>query len=141
MLDRFFDSHELDDRHTVVVGDVTLTSRRVCHWVPTFGVRAEHGGRVLAYSGDSGPCGSLNELALDADVFVCESGATQETPSQHAYHCTPGDAGRVASVSGADRLVLTHLAPGLPSAEAVHRAAEVYGRTVSLAEVGSSFPI
>jgi ribonuclease BN (tRNA processing enzyme) len=141
MLDRFFDSHELDDRHTVVVGDVTLTSRRVCHSVPTFGVRAEHGGRVLAYSGDSGPCDSLNELARDADLFVCESGATQETPGQDAYHCTLEDAGRVASISGADRLVLTHLAPGLPSAAAVHRAADVYGRTVSLAEVGSKLPI
>jgi hypothetical protein len=44
MLGHFFDGHELDDRHTVVVGDVTLTSRRVSHSVPTFGVRAEHGG-------------------------------------------------------------------------------------------------
>jgi hypothetical protein len=49
MLGHFFDGHELDDRHTVVVGDVTLTSCRVSHSVPTFGVRAEHGGPVLAY--------------------------------------------------------------------------------------------
>jgi ribonuclease BN (tRNA processing enzyme) len=82
MLGHCFDGHELDDRHTVVVGDVTLTSRRISHSVPTFGVRAEHGGPVLAYLGDSGPCDSLNELARDAELFVCESGATRKRPAR-----------------------------------------------------------
>jgi ribonuclease BN (tRNA processing enzyme) len=137
MLARFFVDHELDDRHEVVVGDLTLNVRRVSHSVPTFGVRAERGGRIFAYSADSGPCDSLIELARDANLFVCESGATQATPGQAAYHCTPEDAGRIASTAGASSLALTHLAPGLAPTEARERAARTHVGTVSLARVGS----
>jgi ribonuclease BN (tRNA processing enzyme) len=138
MLDHFLEVHELEDQSAAVIKDLILTSRSVCHSIPTFGLRAESDGRVLAYSGDSGPCDSLTELADDADLFICESGTTQATPGPVAYHCTPEDAGRIASASGANRLLLTHLAPGLSSADAVHRAREAHGGSIALAEVGSS---
>jgi ribonuclease BN (tRNA processing enzyme) len=141
MLARLFEGHELDDHHRVVIGDVTLHSRHVCHSVPTFGVRAEHRGRVFVYSGDSGPCDSLIELARDANLFVCESGATKASPGQTAYHCTPEDAGRIASASGTGSLLLTHLAPGLAPDQALKRAAGARGGVVSLAQVGMRLPV
>jgi len=109
--------------------------------VPTFGVRAEHSGRVFVYSGDSGPCDSLIELARDANLFICESGAITTSPGQVAYHCTPEDAGRIASASGTDSLLLTHLAPGLASVDALERADGAYSGPVSLAQVGMSLPV
>ncbi len=141
MLARWFEGHELDDHHSVVIGDLTLRSRNVSHSVPTFGVRAEHSGRVFVYSGDSGPCDSLIELARDANLFICESGAITTSPGQVAYHCTPEDAGRIASASGTDSLLLTHLAPGLASVDALERAGGAYGGAVSLAQVGMSLPV
>ena len=40
---------------------------------PTWGFRIEHDGSVLAYSGDTAPTPALEELARDADVFICEA--------------------------------------------------------------------
>ena len=40
--------------------------------IEAYGFRVE-GDRVLAYSGDSGPCDALGELARDADLLLCEA--------------------------------------------------------------------
>ncbi len=96
---------------------------------------------MFVYSGDSGPYDSLIELAREANLFVCESGAITTSPGQVAYHCTPEDAGRIASASGTGSLLVTHLAPGLASAEALERAASTYAGTVSLAQTGSRLPV
>jgi ribonuclease BN (tRNA processing enzyme) len=41
--------------------------------VPALGYRAEHGGRTVAYSGDSGPCGNLAEICRGADLALVEA--------------------------------------------------------------------
>ena len=137
LLSRFFDPHELADGQTTTVGDLVLTSRSVTHSVPTFGLRAEHDGRVLAYAGDSGPCDALVELAAGAHVFVCEAGYAQRTPQHTPYHSTPEEAGRTAALAGADRLLLTHLDLGLTAEQARQRAARVHARAVAVAEPGT----
>ncbi|MGX1129721.1 hypothetical protein RKD49_001911 [Streptomyces glaucescens] len=68
-----FDFHPLYDGHTVRHGDLLLTARAVVHDVPAYGLRAEAGGRALAYSGDTGPCAALTGLARAADLFLCEA--------------------------------------------------------------------
>ncbi|SDN22674.1 MBL fold metallo-hydrolase [Allokutzneria albata] len=126
-----FEEHELHDGHQVEIADLRLTSRAVHHGIPAFGLRAEHNGRVLAYSGDTGPCAALDELASGADVLLCEADADEETE----VHCTPEDAGEAARKAGVKQLLITHVGPAMTPEFAAGRAAKVFGgRTVAVAE-------
>lgn len=136
LLLRHIDAHELHDGHRDDVGDLRLTTRAVHHSVPAYGVRIEYGSHAFAYSGDSALCPALAELAQDADVFVCESGAATQTIERQPSHCTPEDAAHAAQQANAARLLLTHLAPSLDAHEAVERAAGLYAES-ALAISGS----
>ena len=59
--------------------------------VNSVGYRIEAGGAVLAYTGDSGPCEEVVEMARDADLFVAE--ATYQDASSQAFFHLSADAG------------------------------------------------
>ncbi|MBI1759066.1 MAG: MBL fold metallo-hydrolase [Actinobacteria bacterium] len=130
-----FAVHELADGCTTEVGDLRLRSVAVDHSVPAFGLRAEHDGRVIAYSGDTGPCDALLTLADNADLLVCEAGATRRQPG----HCTPTEAGMVAAMAHAGRLVLTHLPVHADGETALQQAADAGATTACLAQPGTQF--
>ncbi|GAA2975627.1 MBL fold metallo-hydrolase [Actinokineospora diospyrosa] len=109
LVDSIFDTHELHDHHTTTHGNLTLTTRAVQHSIPAYGVRIHNATTHLAYSGDTGPCDALIDLAQHTDFFICEAGTT--TPSPH--HTTPDQATHTALTAGAHHLLLTHLAPTL----------------------------
>ncbi|CCH31477.1 MBL fold metallo-hydrolase [Actinosynnema sp. NPDC047251] len=111
-----FEVHELHDGHRADVGDLTLTSHAVQHGLPAFGLRATHGDRTLAYSGDTGPCPALHALAAGADLLLCEADGTDPSP----VHCTPEDAADAARSAG--RLLITHIGHTLTEAQATERA-------------------
>ncbi|GAA2803739.1 MBL fold metallo-hydrolase [Streptomyces showdoensis] len=148
-----FAVEELYDGHAVRIGGIRLLSRAVEHGgLPAFGLRAEGtdgaggvdggggadgaggvdgaGGAVLAYSGDSGPCAALTELARESDLFLCE--ADGEGPG----HLSPEQAGRAAAEAGAARLLVTHVGPAITPGAATARAAAVFPGPVSYAEPG-----
>ncbi|RKT55049.1 MBL fold metallo-hydrolase [Saccharothrix australiensis] len=111
-----FDVRELHDGHRTGIGDITLTSRAVDHGLPAFGLRATHGDATFAYSGDTGPCPALDDLAADADLFLCEADGATPTP----HHCTPEDA--ASAGRAARRLLLTHIGHTLTPEQAAERA-------------------
>ncbi|MDO0915883.1 MBL fold metallo-hydrolase [Streptomyces sp. DT2A-34] len=121
-----FDFHALYDGHTARHGDLLLTSRAVVHDVEAYGLRVESGGRVLAYSGDSGPCPALTELARDADLFLCEADIDEHRDGEQV-HLTPEGAGATARRAGVRELVVTHVGPTLTPRAATSRAAAVFG--------------
>ncbi|MET9257036.1 MBL fold metallo-hydrolase [Streptomyces sp. NPDC003717] len=129
------DFRPLHDGHTVRLGGLTLTSHAVRHDTEAYGLRAECGGRVLAYSGDSGPCPALTDLARDADVFLCEADIDAPGPDEQV-HLTPEDAGRTARAAGARRLLVTHVGPTLTPEAATARAAEAFGGPTDTAREG-----
>ena len=57
----------------VPVRDVTVRAAAVDHLCEAYALRVEHEGRALVFSGDTGPCPGLVELARGADVLLCES--------------------------------------------------------------------
>jgi ribonuclease Z len=85
----------------------SVTAAPGIHSVPTVGLRVEdlRGGGVAAYSGDTAYAPEIVELARGADLLVHEA-------TEGPMHSRPGEAGRVAVESGAQRLVLVHLPPG-----------------------------
>jgi len=128
---------ELHDGYVTGVGDLRLHAVAVRHSVPTFGLRAGSGGRIVAYSADTGPGKQVAAVADSADLLVIECGADEP----QSYHCTPEEAGAIATAAGVRSVVLTHLAPGLAAPSAVDRARAHYSREVRTAERGMTVTV
>ncbi|WP_433274024.1 MBL fold metallo-hydrolase [Actinosynnema sp. CS-041913] len=125
-----FDVHELHDGHRADIGDLALTSRAVHHGLPAFGLRATHRDKTFAYSGDTGPCPALDDLATDADLFLCEADSAEPT----AHHCTPEDA--AAAARATRRLLLTHIGHTLTEEQAAERASAPTARQHDTHHIG-----
>ncbi|MFH8939437.1 MBL fold metallo-hydrolase [Streptomyces griseosporeus] len=131
-----FDFRPLSDGHTARHGGLTLTARAVVHDTEAYGLRAACDGKVLAYSGDSGPCAALGGLAAGADLFLCEADIDRHREGEQRVHLTPEDAG--ACARGARRLLVTHVGPTLNRAAATARAAAVFGGPTAAAVEGDT---
>ncbi|GIV62194.1 MBL fold metallo-hydrolase [Rhodocaloribacter litoris] len=90
-----------------------VTASPGVHTVPVTGVRVESkaSGGAVVYSGDTEPCESIARLARGANLLVHEANGP-------GYgHTSPVDAARIAARAGVERLLLTHLPPGLSDAD------------------------
>ncbi|MEU7472282.1 MBL fold metallo-hydrolase [Streptomyces sp. NPDC044984] len=135
-----FDFRPLRDGQTVRHGGLALTSTAVVHDVEAYGLRAECAGRVLAYSGDSGPCDALTGLARDADLFLCEADIDEHRESEQV-HLTPEDAGDTARRAGVRELLVTHVGPALTPEAAAGRAASAFGGPTAAAREGRTYAV
>ena len=110
MFERAFDVAEYESRvpFTAVPG-LDVTAFPVVHYdMKAHSFRVE-GDRVLAYSGDSGPCAALGELARDADLLLCEATLQDGASDGPARgHLTPEEAKNAAAEGRAKRILLTH---------------------------------
>ncbi len=89
-------------------------------------------GRRLVVSGDTRPCRSVLEAAIEADLLVHEATFTkgeQERAAETA-HSTAADAAELARVAGVRMLALTHLSNRYFGHEVVAEAREVFASTV-----------
>ncbi|MFC4078778.1 MBL fold metallo-hydrolase [Amycolatopsis samaneae] len=105
-----FAFHRLRDERTTI-GPFEVTAVPVDHPTPAFGLRVSYGGRILAYTGDTGPCAALGELADGADVLLSEASWTDAEDRPAGVHLSGRQAGELARAAGAGRLLLTHVAP------------------------------
>jgi ribonuclease BN (tRNA processing enzyme) len=127
MLDRAFDLSEYEPQRPFTAAGLEVTAVPVEHYdIDAYAFRVQ-GERVLAYSGDSGPCEALVELGRDADLFVCEATLERgEFDGPERGHLAPDEAATAAA--GAKRLLLTHRPHELPlpdSAELAHDGLEL----------------
>ena len=127
---------------TFPIGPLTVTVDRVNHPVETYGVRIEHGGRVLCYSADTAPCESLVRLAQGADAFLCEASYLDDVDHPPDLHLTGREAGEAASKAGVDRLLLTHLVTAWGSESVTHEAAaSAFAGPVEIVRPGARYDI
>jgi ribonuclease BN (tRNA processing enzyme) len=140
-LDDVYDFRDLRPG-TLAIGPFTLTVDRVNHPVETYGMRVEHGGRVLAYSADTAPCEALLRLAHGADLFLCEASYPDGGQNPPDLHLTGREAGEAATKAGVGRLVLTHLvAAWCSEANVVDSASAAFAGSVEVARIGARYEI
>jgi ribonuclease BN (tRNA processing enzyme) len=125
-----------DDGTPTRVGPFTVTARRVEHPVEAYGLRLEHAGRVLAYSGDTDLCDPLLDLARDADLLLAEASFQEGRDDVRGVHLTGRRAGEAAAAAGARSLVLTHLPPWTDPEVVLAEARAAYPGPVRLAHPG-----
>jgi ribonuclease BN (tRNA processing enzyme) len=126
---------------TAEVGPLRVTVGRVTHPVDSFGMRLEHDGRVLAYSGDSGVSDALVELARDADLLLCEASFREDTGAPGGLHLTGREAGEHATRAHARRLVLTHVPPWTDPQRILAEARPAYAGPLELARPGAAYDV
>lgn len=70
-------------------------------------------GRTIVFSGDTGPCDGLTDLARNADLLVHEAtyGHADAALARRARHSTAAMAAETALRAGVRTLVLTHFSP------------------------------
>jgi ribonuclease BN (tRNA processing enzyme) len=141
LLDDVYSFHDLAPG-TFGIGPFSVTADRVNHPVETYGVRIEHGGRVLAYSADTAPCDALIRLAHGADLFLCEASYNDGDDNPPDLHLTGRDAGEAATKAGAAKLLLTHLvAAWCSEANAYESACAAFSGPVEVARAGARYDI
>lgn len=133
---REFEFRSLVSR-TFEVGPFTVTTAAMQHPIASYAMRVEAGGKTLVYSGDTGPCEELAELAAGADVALFEASFLESEDNPTGLHMTGRDAAEAASKAGAGRLILTHLVPWNDSDEILEEAVGFgFEGDVSLATAG-----
>ncbi|MBT0769297.1 MBL fold metallo-hydrolase [Kineosporia sp. J2-2] len=134
-----FDVRPFTDGGVFRIGPFTVTSRSVNHPVPAFGVRVEHDGVAIAYSGDTDSCANLVELARGADLFLSEASFVEGRDDARGVHLTGRRAGEAATEADARRLVLTHVPVWTDPDTVVAEARRSYLGPVEAAKVGASY--
>ncbi|TQF67222.1 MBL fold metallo-hydrolase [Rhodococcus spelaei] len=136
------DLHTLTDNGTVEYGALTVQSRRVFHPPEAYGLRfTDPAGRALVYTGDTGMCDEVVELARGANVLLSEASWTHHPSRPQGIHLSGTEAGRVAALAGVDELLLTHIPPWTSREDVIAEAKAEFSGPVHAVTAGDVFDI
>jgi ribonuclease BN (tRNA processing enzyme) len=96
------------------VGPFLVETAAVDHPVEAYAMRITEDvpdGGTLVYSGDTGPCDALVELARGADLLLVEAGSLERPDNPPGLHLTGRQAAETAQRAGVSAAVLTHIPP------------------------------
>ena len=113
----------LADGDEILRKEWQLNTRAVKHSVPTLAFRLTVEGYSLVYGADTEPCEALIELAYDTDLLILEASFPQNRPSPG--HLTTAQAGEVARIAKAKRLLVSHFYPEVSAMSKREREAEI----------------
>jgi ribonuclease BN (tRNA processing enzyme) len=129
--------HEFTPGSLLGIGPFRAQTWLLPHTVPNAGIRLMAAGRVLAYTGDTGPGPAVVDLARGADLLLAEATYVDQIPEDsRGYLTSARHAGQQARDAGAGRLVLTHLQPGTDAAAAQNAAGAGYDGDIGIARSG-----
>ncbi|WP_110181887.1 MBL fold metallo-hydrolase [Nocardioides solisilvae] len=129
-----FDFREWDG--ALRLGPFDIEAVPVVHPVPAFALRVTCGGATLAYTGDTGPCAALDDVARGADLLLAEASFEEGRDNPPDLHLTGRDCGLLAERAGVGRLLLTHVPPWHDPQVVLGEAREVFGGPLELAHPG-----
>jgi ribonuclease BN (tRNA processing enzyme) len=110
----------------------TIYSAPVNHTPQSLGFRIEdNSGKSIAYSGDTGYCEGIVELARDVDLLILECSFPDDEAI--AGHLSPSEAGDIATRAGAKKLVLTHFYPEILTTDIKAQCRKTYQGDLVLA--------
>lgn len=125
-----FDFREIHAESVISIGPMRFEFFDAEHTIPTLGIRVSGPSEsdpdsyvTFGYTGDTDLCDSEVEMAMNADLLLCESALEDGRDEFRGIHLTGSRAGELAERAGVDRLLLTHLQPWTDP-ENVRRAAE-----------------
>ena len=125
------------------IGPFLVSVVEVEHPVKAYAIRVEETGGAggsLVYSGDTGPCDALIQLATGVDLLVAEAAFLQgRNPA--GVHLTGRQAAETASRAAVGALVLTHIPPWYSPQVVYHEARPHFDGELSLATPGATYDV
>ena len=120
------------------VGPFELEAARVTHTPDSYAFRVSIGrdGPGLVYSGDIGVAGDLAPLVRPGDVLLVEVSFGVGPVPDGASHIDGPAAGRLATATGAGRVLLTHLLMGHDPDETLRSVVDRFAGPVELVAPG-----
>jgi ribonuclease BN (tRNA processing enzyme) len=135
-----FDFRSYPD-HPFAVGPVTVTAARVDHPGEAYGLRIEHAGRSIVYSGDTAACEALDELAKSCDLLLAEASFLEIEDYPDHLHLTGRTAAEAAASADVGRLVITHVPPWHSTDDALAEARPHFRGRLDLAAPGQVYEV
>ncbi|MGH3825798.1 MAG: MBL fold metallo-hydrolase [Pseudonocardiaceae bacterium] len=123
------------------IGPFEVRATRVEHPCEAYALRISHAGRVLVYSGDTGPCPQLAELATGADVLLAESSWPDRPGNPPGIHLSGRQAGEAAAAAGVGRLLITHVLPWTDAEQVFTEAKAAFSGHTELVRPGTHYEI
>ncbi|MCZ7463988.1 MBL fold metallo-hydrolase [Rhizobium rhizogenes] len=125
-----FDAREYAPGDEIASRSLKISTAPVDHRTPTAAMRIRTGDADLTYSADTRFFPPLGDFASGTDLFLVDAHLSGPKAPGGA-HMTPADAGRLAALAGAKRLVLCHLGapgdgPSARDAAAAHYSGEIH---------------
>ncbi len=123
------------------LGPFTTKFKAGVHAVSSLAMRVEAQSGTLVYSGDTEFFSGLEELALGADIFLCEANYLQaDIKAGLPNHLSSAQAAQIAAAAGVRKLLLTHHHPERDPAVSLAEAVK-YFPTAELAREGKAYII
>lgn len=133
--------HALTDGGSARLGRLTVAARSVDHPCEAYGLRVEHEGRSLVYSGDTGPCPGLVEIARGADVLLCEATWPHHAGAPRGVHLSGREAGEHAQAAHVGRLLITHVPAWYDGQALLAEAKEQFDGPVELVAPDATYEV
>jgi ribonuclease BN (tRNA processing enzyme) len=124
-----------------VIGPFEVRAAPVVHPCEAYALRIGHAGRTLVFSGDTGPCRQLVELAAGADVLLAEASWPHRPGNPPGIHLSGKDAGEAAAAAGVGRLLITHVPPWTDPDEVLTEAKAAFEGPIELVRQGTHYDI
>lgn len=124
---------------TVHIGPFEVTAARAAHPCEAYSFRIAHDGRTLVYTGDTGWSDAVTALARDADVLLSEASWTHAGDRPPDLHLSGTEAGRLATVAGAGRLLITHVTPWTSVEDVVDEAKAEFAGELTPVRQGEAY--
>ena len=128
-------------REASSIGPFELRAAPVEHACEAYALRLHHAGRVLVFSGDTGPCRQLVELATGADVLLAEASWPDRPGNPPGIHLSGRDAGEAAAAAGVGRLLITHVPPWTDPDRVLTEAKAAFEGPIELVRQGTHYDI
>jgi ribonuclease BN (tRNA processing enzyme) len=139
-LGEVFDVATYEDSAGLRVGELRVKFGATEHYIPTFAIRCESGGRSLTYSADTAPSESVVRLAHECDLFLCEATLRSgDADSQPRGHASAREAGEMAQSAGVAKLLLTHYPAELSAERLSAEASAAFAGVVTVVDDGDRF--
>jgi len=129
------------EESTVKIGSMNFTFSRTVHPDPSLAIRVQKGNSTIVYTGDTAWYEDLVNFSMYADLLICESSLYNANAGAVEGHMTAGEAGKLAKMTQARRLLLTHLPHFGNHEQLIEEAAENYSGPIDLASQITSLKI
>ena len=126
----------IDASSDATIGDQRWRFALTDHPVETLAARVDAGGRSFAFSSDTGPGWDFRTLGEGIHVAMCDASHGREHEGEGIPHMSAREAAAAAAAARAERLVLTHLAPGCDPDAQLAEASAVFDGDVEVARPG-----